>query len=547
MAKKGRSPKRPRKTTASSKTSARNALEANDAQKIADDYPREVVAGFTPRSLDRSVIAIPLLRDLVMGGRDGGRWLRDIVIELHLEFPGGPEHARDRVRQLVAMLPARPDGSRVRLRETSQYVFATLYGDEIRRLVQLDREASVRDPDSPKRGKLRSETSPRAIFRIWPDFPIHSLLVKSISTVKADAAHISYSAFGDGIVWAVIDSGVDARHPHFQKHENLNIGPKLYHYDFTTDDPLNQPRSGHAALTDEAGHGTHVAGIIAGSLSGRAKSGVVKAVGRRWSENGETETLTEQHDAISGMAPHCKIVSMKVLDGNGNGRTSNVMQALERVQEINSYGRRLLIHGVNLSLGYDFEPEWFASGQSPLCIEVNRLVETGVVVVVAAGNTGYGVHTSGTRGNVSSAISASIHDPGNAELAITVGSTHRDMPHTYGVSYFSSKGPTGDGRRKPDLLAPGEKISSCAAGVAKSEVLAETRYAVFDYLEQSGTSVAAAHVSGVIAAFLSVHRQFIGQPEKVKAQFMKTANDLHRDPTFQGSGLVDLLRAIQTF
>ena len=59
-------------------------------------------------------------------------------------------------------------------------------------------------------------------------------------------------------------------------------------------------------------------------------------------------------------------------------------------------------------------------------------------------------------------MDVTINDPGNADLAITVGSTHRDMPHVYGVSYFSSKGPTGDGRLKPDLVAPGEKIISCA-------------------------------------------------------------------------------------
>ena len=62
-----------------------------------------------------------------------------------------------------------------------------------------------------------------------------------------------------------------------------------------------------------------------------------------------------------------------------------------------------------------------------------------------------------------------INDPGNAALPITVGSTHRDMPHTYGVSYFSSKGPTGDGRAKPDLIAPGERITSCAAGRALAD------------------------------------------------------------------------------
>ena len=103
---------------------------------------------------------------------------------------------------------------------------------------------------------------------------------------------------------------------------------------------------------------------------------------------------SETYDAISGMAPRCKIVSMKVLDEKGSGRTSSVIQALERIQEINGYGRRVLIHGVNLSVGYDFEPEWFACGQSPLCVEVDRLVRGGVVVVVAAGNTGYGVQTT---------------------------------------------------------------------------------------------------------------------------------------------------------
>ena len=90
------------------------------------------------------------------------------------------------------------------------------------------------------------------------------------------------------------------------------------------------------------------------------------------------------------MAPHCKLVSLRVLDENGKGAVSNIIAAIAHVQEINGYGRRLLIHGVNMSVGYNFEPEWFACGQSPLCVEVDRLVKTGVVVVVAAGNTGYG-------------------------------------------------------------------------------------------------------------------------------------------------------------
>jgi subtilisin family serine protease len=245
------------------------------------------------------------------------------------------------------------------------------------------------------------------------------------------------------------------------------------------------------------------------------------------------------------MAPKCKLLSLKVLDAKGGGLTSNLIAALESIQRVNGYGRRIRIHGVNMSVGYEFDPKWFACGQSPLCVEVDRLVRSGVVVVVAAGNTGYGVQQTSSLGARASGLDLTINDPGNAELAITVGSTHRDSPHIYGVSYFSSKGPTGDGRLKPDLVAPGEKILSCAAGTIRQEAKDEAG-ADFNYVEDSGTSMAAPHVSGVIAAFLSVRREFIGRAEEVKEIFLSTATDLKRDRTFQGHGLVDLMRAIQS-
>mgnify|MGYP000479319354 CR=1 FL=1 len=111
---------------------------------------------------------------------------------------------------------------------------------------------------------------------------------------------------------------------------------------------------------------------------------------------------------------------------------------------------------------------------------------------------------------------AAAVEPGNAELAITVGSTHRDMPHTYGVSYFSSKGPTGDGRMKPDLVAPGEKILSCDSSRSVGNATDAAPSTVARYREDSGTSMAAPHVSGAIAAFLSIRREFIGQAEVVR-------------------------------
>ena len=140
-----------------------------------------------------------------------------------------------------------------------------------------------------------------------------------------------------------------------------------------------------------------------------------------------------------------------------------------------------------------------------------------------------------------------INDPGNAERAITVGSTHRDSPHAYGVSFFSSKGPTGDGRDKPDLVAPGERITSCAAGRKLAAVLAgEVADDTAVYVEESGTSMAAPHVSGAVAALLSVRREFIGSPEEVKRILVDSATSLRRRPEFQGGGLLDLMRALQS-
>jgi subtilisin family serine protease len=145
-------------------------------------------------------------------------------------------------------------------------------------------------------------------------------------------------------------------------------------------------------------------------------------------------------------------------------------------------------------------------------------------------------------------MALTINDPGNADLAITVGSTHRSMPHTYGVSYFSSKGPTGDGRIKPDLVAPGERITSCAAGtfLDKMAPLRVGKPASACYIDNSGTSMAAPHVSGALAAFLSIRREFIGQPERVKEICLANATPLGREKYFEGNGLVDLMRTIQS-
>jgi serine protease AprX len=445
---------------------------------------------------------------------------------------------------------------------SNQYVFARLEGSVIKKLVEIDnREAeklvkkamkaapevveqavgrtgkevvgAVRAAPKVERSRFRT------IHHIWPDFEIRSCITSSIRTVKVDAAQSSFTALGDGIAWAVMDTGIDGLHPHFKLHGNIDPASP-YHADFTDAPGGPQP------LKDEFGHGTHVAGIIAGeqSLEKKSDPADMLAVWHELDSNGKKVPRSETLQAVSGMAPKCRLVSLKVLDEFGIGKASNVIAAIAHVQLLNGHGRDLKIHGVNLSLGHPFDPKWFACGHSPLCVEVNRLVKSGVVVVVAAGNTGYGSLQT-KEGSSDACLDLTINDPGNAEYAITVGSTHRDMPHMYGVSYFSSKGPTGDGRYKPDLLAPGEKIISCAAPDS-TLVQRETGGEKCSYFENSGTSMAAPHVSGAVAAFLSIRREFIGEAEKVKQIFASTATDLGRDRYFQGAGLVDLMRAIQS-
>jgi serine protease AprX len=513
---------------------------------------------FNPEVLDRTVIAIPLLKQLRAEEENKQpRKPHGVIIDLNLEYRGGREAARARVTKLIQqaleMTPKESESQGInesKGKYSQQYVFAVLNGEAIREVVRLDNQKDPQKDQAKEKtsdGVIGMSVSHRAIYRIWPDFPVKGLITKSLSTVKADAARLSFSAFGENIVWAVMDSGIYEDHQHFKKHGNLSLQPPLSHRDFTV-----LKEADEKPLVDGFGHGTHVAGIIAGEMT--KAEGEIRAATKYRDEHGEVKLHKMKFDSISGMAPKCKLLSLKVLDEEGQGAVSNLIAAIETIQEINGYGRRIRIHGVNMSVGYDFEPEWFACGQSPLCVEVDRLVKSGVVVVVAAGNTGYGWNQSQARGAVAAGMDLTINDPGNAELAITVGSTHREMPHIYGVSYFSSKGPTGDGRLKPDLVAPGEKVLSCAAGklrdAAKNEISAAqegvTQEPQIDYVEDSGTSMAAPHVSGVIAAFLSVRREFIGQPETVKQIFLSTATDLKRDRYFQGHGLIDLMRAIQS-
>lgn len=412
-------------------------------------------------------------------------------------------------------------------------------------------------------------------------------LQHSVACTKADAGRRLFEIDGSDITWAVVDSGIDAQHPAFrkthmdgkekkickpamvtEKNRVINNTRVIATYDFTgfrtliskltnkskgkalltslpTGDREDQSLSDQrkiesietivTALNDgrmldwsvlgpllriphnetkyrkpEHPHGTHVAGIIGAGL---------------------TEDLGEDM-VVVGMCPKINLFDFRVLNKDGEGDEFNIIAALQFIRWINQHDG-FNIHGVNLSMSLYHDVETYACGHTPVCVSANRLVDEGMVVVAAAGNQGQSIYESADTGMTSQGFrTVNITDPGNAEDVITVGATHRNEPHRYGVSYFSSKGPTGDGRIKPDVVAPGEKIYSAVLNDG------------IDAMD--GTSMAAPHVSGAAALVMSKHRELIGRPRRIKDILCKTATDLGRERYFQGCGMIDVLRAIQS-
>ncbi len=557
---------------------------------------------FSPEQMNRQAVP-PQLEDDEMRRRwglgsspgDRGPYMVELNVQ-HVEGLMGAAHGFYSLVQAVRG-PVDDDGDPWHVTRISpEYVRCELALSEWKTLIATDQKnAATKKAEEGGEGSS-PEFAYRTIYRLWPDFPVRPHISQSVTTIKGDAALRSFASSGGDICWAVLDSGVDAGHPHFGPsdgsgpHVLLHPSVASLHRCFVDiggaplpdpdeqlegaallDDERRRRIKLHqdAALEDPFGHGTHVAGIIAGRALDSVTNIVLKRQERIVADDADENepkrsTVTEekpvddQREAYHGVAPDCRLISLRVLDEDGGGRSSDIVRALVYIREkLNDNPKVFRVHGVNLSVGYDFDAEMFACGQSPLCSEVNRLVKAGVVVVAAAGNTGYSTLPTSTR-VAKVGLANTINDPGNAELAITVGSTHRDSPHTFGVSYFSSKGPTADGRPKPDLVAPGERIRSCAAGKSLTKAMdgiplgegeaegprGPTEGTAY-YVENSGTSMAAPHVSGAIAAFLSVHREYIGRPEEIKQVFLDSATTLGRERYFQGHGLVDLMRAIQ--
>ena len=340
------------------------------------------------------------------------------------------------------------------------------------------------------------------VYAVWKSASKKKLINRSRSVLQADAARESYRATGSKIRWAILDTGVRSDHPHFKRGTGSNITAI---WDCTQ---RGAPRELERD-DDRDGHGSHVAGIVAG-------------------------TSSDDKVVYEGVAADAELVIYKVLNDRGEGEDAWIIKALDHIAEQNENNATLAIHGLNLSLGGPYDSSVYGCGFTPICQELRRLWRSGVLVVVACGNEGQ-IEVQTRDGDLEINAPMSIGDPANLEDCIAVGSVNADRPHLYGISSFSSRGPTSDGRSKPDVVAPGERITSVNARFRGQHNL---------HRIESGTSMAAPHVSGLLAAFLSVRREFIGRPDEVKKILLDTCTDIGRDRHHQGKGIPNLMRML---
>ncbi len=366
--------------------------------------------------------------------------------------------------------------------------------------------------DLPARVIRQFEKHPD-IFQVHYDRPAGKENYRTAVTVGALVARQSMGYTGSGIGVAVIDSGITSWH------DDL----KTTYYNSTTYPYGNQRVTkfvdfvnGQSLPYDDNGHGSHVAGIIAG--------------------NGD-----DSNGDKSGIAPKAKIIALKVLDANGVGNISNIIAALNWVV---AHHQEYNIRVVNMSVGARIHESYWTD---PLTLAAKAVVDRGIVVVGASGNFGKNAQGQLQYGGITA--------PSNAPWVLTVGATSTQGTNTRNddvMAGFSSAGPTYiDFAAKPDLVAPGVgTVSLSVPGstfyVTKATALLTGRAGLGGkpYLALSGTSMAAPVVSGTVALMLQANPSLT--PNLVKAILQYTAqpypgyNELR-----QGAGFLNTLGAVK--
>ncbi|MCU1275712.1 MAG: peptidase and in kexin sedolisin [Bryobacterales bacterium] len=339
------------------------------------------------------------------------------------------------------------------------------------------------------------------IAYISPNRSVHAMLDYANPTVNANIAR-QYGWDGKGVGIALIDSGLEDRPDLDTLHSNGSLSSRIIY----TASFLPNTLPYYTQTNDDYGHGTHVAGILAG--------------------NGLKSTCSRCTRSFIGIAPNANIISLRVLDAEGSGTDTSVINAIHAAIAL---APTYNIKVINLSLG---RPVYESYSQDPLCQAVERAWRSGIVVVVAAGNNGRD-NSQGTDGY------GTIMAPANDPYVITVGAM-KDMRTVSRsddlIASYSSKGPTPiDHIVKPDIVAPGNRVISLIR--AGSYIYKDSSAAINEiansyympgapgtstmYYQLSGTSMAAPVVAGAAALLFQQNPSLT--PDQVKVRLMKTA------------------------
>lgn len=308
------------------------------------------------------------------------------------------------------------------------------------------------------------------IRAIWKDTAVRTSLESARVAIGADRAGAA-GFNGQGLTAAVIDTGINAQHPALQ-------GAVTGFYD-----ALQKKEVPAYDDMDPYYHGTHVSGIIAAR-----KAQFVDAQGKQWT--------------IEGIAPAAKLVGVKVLDANGAGYGSDIVEGMEWVMKNQA---RFGIKAANFSLGGS---NIFCWGGCYLCQKATSLAKAGITMMVAAGNSGPRGYTIGC--------------PGKAGGVVTIGATDDNGK----IAKFSSRG--GWGLNKPDLASTGVNIISTSKGNS--------------FLQMSGTSMATPTMTGGTLLLL---QKKVGATQADILQALSASVQLPGRKYQTGAGFIDIAAALQ--
>jgi len=371
---------------------------------------------------------------------------------------------------------------------------------------RLGRSGQVAEVDNAELSRIAADPK---VERVYLDRPVFATMERTGLTTGATLARQQLGVTGKGVGVAVIDSGITNWHDDLYRYTN-----RVSHFKDFTDDTRIWSNGSY----DDYGHGTHVAGIIAGT--GYDSSGKHK-----------------------GVAPGAKLVGLKVMDRYGRGYMSDVIAAIDYAISVKgTYNIRV----INLSVAAGvFESYWL----DPLTLAAKRAVDNGIVVVASAGNLGQNKLGQKQTGGITS--------PGNAPWVLTVGASSEEATSKRNndtIAKFSSAGPTWiDFGAKPDLVAPGVGIESLSDShstlyqTLPSMLINGTQGLGLNfkpYLSLSGTSMSAPVVSGTVALMLEANPKLT--PNAVKAILQYTAQlKSSTSMLVQGAGMLNASGAVR--